>query len=105
MTENDLLELYQILLKEYERILTISQMIREELQNRKDDERMSDLVEQKRILGENVDDLTHRISVVNVKNSKDPNLQNLSKIKSILSQIDEVAAQIQKTEEDIQSLL
>jgi uncharacterized membrane protein YjjP (DUF1212 family) len=105
MTETGMLEQYIILLREYDRILSISKMILEKLEKQDEDNHIIDLLEQKRIIAENIVDLTRKIFVTEIKDRKDTNLQNLSKVKALLSQIAEKTEQIQKTEEKIQSLL
>jgi len=105
MTETGMLEQYIILLREYDRILSISKMILEKLEKQDEDNHIIDLLEQKQIIAENIVDLTRKIFVTEIKDRKDTNLQNLSKVKALLSQIAEKTEQIQKTEEKIQSLL
>ncbi|HEX7400776.1 MAG TPA: hypothetical protein VF369_01235 [candidate division Zixibacteria bacterium] len=105
MTKTGILEQYEVLLREYDRVLSISKMILEKLERREEDNHIIDLLEQKRIIAENIVDLTRKISVTEIKDRKDPNLQNLPKAKALLSQIAEKTKQIQKTEEKIQSFL
>ncbi len=100
-----MLEQYKILLREYDRVLIISKMILEKLKKQEEDQHIIDLLEQKRIIAEDIVDLTRKISVTEIKDSKDVNLQNLPKVKALLSQIAEKTKQIQKTEEKIQSFL
>jgi glutamine synthetase adenylyltransferase len=80
-------------------------MILEKLEKQDEDNHIIDLLEQKQIIAENIVDLTRKIFVTEIKDRKDTNLQNLSKVKALLSQIAEKTEQIQKTEEKIQSLL
>ena len=105
MTKTGMLEQYEVLLREYDRVLSISKMILEKLEKQEEDNHVIDLLEQKRIIAENIVDLTRKISVTEIKDGKDPDLQNLPKVKALLSQITEKAKLIQKTEEKIQNFL
>jgi hypothetical protein len=105
MTKTGLLERYQDLLTEYDRVLDISLRILEKLEKQEEDDSIIELLEQKRNIAENIANLTHKISWIEIRNKKDINLQNLSKVKVILSRIAEKTDQIQKTEEKIQNLL
>jgi hypothetical protein len=105
MINTGILEQYEVLLREYDRVLSISKMILEKLERQEEDSHIIDLLEQKRIIAEHIVDLTRKISVTEIKNRKDPNLQNLPRVKILLSQITEKTKQIQKTEERIQGFL
>jgi hypothetical protein len=105
MTEISLLEKYEILLKEYDRVLSISGAILDMLKKQEEDSRIVELLEQKRITAEKIMDLTRKISAIKLKVRKDQNLRSLSEIKVILSRIDKKAQQIRKIEEETQNLL
>jgi hypothetical protein len=105
MIKTGILEQYEVLLREYDRVLSISKMILEKLERQEEDSHIIDLLEQKRIIVEHIVDLTRKISVTEIKDRKDPNLQNLPRVKTLLSQIAEKTKQIQKAEEKIQSFL
>lgn len=105
MTDTGLLGQYQLLLTEYDRILSISQIILEKLEKQKEDNHIIDLLEQKRTIADNIAKLTREISHIEIKNGKDTNLRNLSKAKALLSQIADRIKQIQSIEEKIQSIL
>jgi hypothetical protein len=105
MTEISLLEKYEILLKEYDRVLSISGAILDMLKKQEEDSRIVELLEQKRITAEKIMDLTRKISAIKLKVRKDQNLRSLSEIKVILSRIDKTAQQIRKIEEETQNLL
>ena len=99
------MEQYKTLLREYDRVLSISKMILEKLDKQEEDSHIINLLEQKRIIAENIVDITRKISVTEIKDRTDPNLQNLPQVKALLYQIAEKTKQIQGIEEKIQSFL
>ncbi len=99
------MEQYQVLLAEYDRILSISQTILEKLEKQKQGNHIISLLEQKRTIADNIAMLTRKISHIEIKDEKDTNLRNLTKVKALLSQIADRAKQIQTIEEKIQSIL
>ena len=100
-----LLEQYKILLDDYNKVLILSGAILAGLENKGSPSEIITLLEQKQAIAKNIVHLTNSISATKIKNRKDPNLQNLTEVKTLLSHITEKAKQIQKIEKKIQGFL
>jgi hypothetical protein len=100
-----LLDQYEALLTEYDKILNLSKMILVELKKGGAESNIVPLLEQKKIASEAITYLTEKLTAVKISSKNDPNLKNLPEVKSLLERITEKAKLIQEVEEKIQNFL
>lgn len=100
-----LLDQYEALLTEYDKILNLSKMILAELKKGGAESNIVPLLEQKKIAWEAITYLTEKLAAVKISSKNDPNIRNLPEVKSLLERITEKAKLIQEVEEKIQNFL
>jgi hypothetical protein len=108
----DLVKEYETILREYDRILNLSEQILTEIKKGMIEETLTSLLEEKQKVADSIKKLTQRIAQADISDGsprktgrKENTGQTLSQIKSHLKQIRSKAESLLKTEEEIKNLL
>jgi len=108
----DLVKEYETIIKEYDRILNLSEQILTEIKKGMIEETLISLLEEKQKVADSIKKLTQRIAQANISDAsprktgrKGNTRKTLSQIKSHLKQIRSKAESLLKTEEEIRNLL
>jgi flagellar biosynthesis/type III secretory pathway chaperone len=108
----DLVEEYETVLREYDRILDLSEKILTEIKEGMPEETLITLLEEKQKIADNINRLAQRIAQTDIserppvpRTGKINTAQTLAQIKSLLEQIRSRAESLLKTEEEIRKVL
>ncbi len=100
-----LLEEYEKLLSEYDKVLDLSKMILTKLKKEGEEKDIISLLERKKVAGETIARLSEEIGSIEIKSFSGSNLKTLTGVRSLLRQITEKAKLLQEIEEKIQNFL
>lgn len=98
-------EQYQLLLLVYDKVLDLSKKILKELEREGSESSIFILLEQKKVAGEAIKQMSRRIASTEIKNKTNSNLKTLALVKNLLKEIADKTQQIQEVEEKIQKFL
>ncbi|MGB8658062.1 MAG: hypothetical protein WCE90_09810 [Candidatus Zixiibacteriota bacterium] len=100
-----LVEQYQALLTEYDKVLNLSKRILVELRRGGTEREILILLEEKKAAGQTVTCMAKRLSSSKIEGQPGHNSQSLSEMKSVLGLITEKARHIQEIEQKIRDFL
>ena len=101
---SNLLPLYHKLLRDYDKVLNLTDKLIYALQTKETEENINSLLDQRLRITQTIQEMTRSLSEFNPPNSQKADLQTVEQLKSIHKKLEEKTSLLEKKEKELEKL-